>query len=59
MLKEENPKLTAYGECVGRKKIVGVCTDMMGGNSKVILKGHCIEFKYYVDGIHSGLTPPG
>ena len=24
-----------------------------------ILKGHCIEFKYYADGIHSGLTPPG
>ena len=24
-----------------------------------LLKGHCIEFKYYADGIHSGLTPPG
>ena len=24
-----------------------------------VLKGHCIEFKYYADGIHSGLTPPG
>ena len=23
------------------------------------LKGHCIEFKYYADGIHSGLTQPG
>ena len=23
------------------------------------LKGHCIEFKYYANGIHSGLTPPG
>ena len=23
------------------------------------LKGNCIEFKYYADGIHSGLTPPG
>ena len=23
------------------------------------LKGHCIEFKYYADSIHSGLTPPG
>ena len=22
------------------------------------LKGHCIEFKYYSDGIHSGLIPP-
>ena len=20
---------------------------------------HCIEFKYYADGVHSGLTPPG
>ena len=30
--------------------------------SKVLvqsLKGHCIEFKYNADGIHSGLTPPG
>ena len=26
---------------------------------KFMLKGHCIEFKYYADGIHSGLTPPG
>ena len=25
----------------------------------LLLKGHCIEFKYYADGIHSGLTPPG
>ena len=25
----------------------------------VALKGHCIEFKYYADGIHSGLTSPG
>ena len=25
----------------------------------ILLKGHCIEFKYYADGIHSGLTPPG
>ena len=23
------------------------------------LMGHCIELKYYADGIHSGLTPPG
>ena len=23
------------------------------------LKGHCIELKYYVDGIHYGLTPLG
>ena len=23
------------------------------------LKWGCIEFKYYADGIHSGLTPPG
>ena len=23
------------------------------------LKGHCIEFKYYADGIHSSLNPPG
>ena len=24
-----------------------------------LLKGPCIEIKYYADGIHSGLTPPG
>ena len=24
-----------------------------------LLKRGCIEFKYYVDGIHSDLTPPG
>ena len=28
-------------------------------NPTVGLKGHCIEFKYYADGIHAGLTPPG
>ena len=28
-------------------------------HSPALLKGHCIEFKYYADGIHSGLTPPG
>ena len=27
--------------------------------SNFFLKGRCIEFKYYADGIHSGLTPPG
>ena len=31
-------------------------TDRRGGEQ---LKGHCIEFKYYANGIHSGLTPPG
>ena len=25
----------------------------------ILLKRGCIEFKYYADGIHSGLTPPG
>ena len=28
-------------------------------NLFLTLKGHCIEFKFYADGIHSGLTPPG
>ena len=27
--------------------------------ASLVLKWHCIEFKYYPDGIHSGLTPPG
>ena len=29
------------------------------GKQILNLKGHCIEFKYYADVIHSGLTPPG
>ena len=29
------------------------------GLPRCLLKGHCIEFKYYAEGIHSGLTPPG
>ena len=29
------------------------------GSELALLKGHCIEFKYYADGIHSDLTPPG
>ena len=28
-------------------------------NAACTLKGHYIEFKYYADGIHYGLTPPG
>ena len=32
---------------------------LMGDFNIDLLKGHCIEFKYYADGIHSGLTPPG
>ena len=31
---------------------------MSDGRAFHYLKGHCIEFKYYADGIHSGLTPP-
>ena len=27
--------------------------------SVILLKRGCIEFKYYADAIHSGLTPPG
>ena len=26
---------------------------------QLLLKGHCIAFKYYADGIKFGLTPPG
>ena len=33
--------------------------DNLGNSTFLHLKGHCIEFKYYADGIHSGLTPPG
>ena len=28
-------------------------------NLQMLLKGHCIEFKYYADGIHSGISPQG
>ena len=45
---------------------VGLCITLhqhketaMKGEKVRNLKGHCIEFKYYADGIHSGLTPPG
>ena len=30
----------------------------MSGLTQVLKRG-CIEFKYYADGIRSGLTPPG
>ena len=33
--------------------------NLSGGSTTGNLKGYCIEFKYYADGIHSGLTPPG
>ena len=33
--------------------------DCQGLGKVRYLKGHCIEFKYYADGINSGLTPPG
>ena len=39
-------------ETVTREKYIGITVS----ND---LKGHCIEFKYYADGIHAGLTPPG
>ena len=33
--------------------------DRFPRSGRYTLKGHCIEFKYYAGGIHSGLTPPG
>ena len=36
-----------------------IAKDLLCGAGEKLLKGHCIEFKYYADGIHSGLTPPG
>ena len=54
---------------VGQKTERGLLCPGLGGHVPhsvgqdwlfwVVLKGHCIEFKYYADGIHSGLTPPG
>ena len=35
------------------------CSPPLTRSQERKLKGHCIEFKYYADGIHSGLTPPG
>ena len=29
------------------------------GNETLGLKRGCVEFKYYADAVHSGLTPPG
>ena len=44
------------------KKTLSMCvkgSKMWNALSQDIkLKGHCIEFKYYADGIHFGLTPP-
>ena len=47
-------------QTLSRSRESNVCSD----RSDIIqinghLKGHSIEFKYYADGIHSGLTPPG
>ena len=46
-----------------RTNVTAMCLSVYGvklGNSlSNNLKGHSIEFKYYADGIHSGLTPPG
>ena len=47
---------------VNRKRVPGLLGSKSCSLSKslqVYLKGHCIELKYYADGIHSGLTPPG
>ena len=33
--------------------------DHLQKTRNIYLKRGCIEFKYYADGIHSGLTPPG
>ena len=38
---------------------MSVVFEILLGREFHALKGHCIEFKYYADGIHSGLTPPG
>ena len=46
-----------------RTNINAMCLSVYGvklwNSLSTNLKGHCIEFKYYADGIHSGLTPPG
>ena len=41
--------------------LVGLATNGVFGSHirSFDLQGHCIEFIYYADGIHSGLTPPG
>ena len=45
--------ITVFGHCF-------LHTNMFVEKSEFMdLKGHCIEFKYYADGIHTGLTPPG
>ena len=49
------------------RKVIKIDTTMQllnadnrsGGSTTGNLNGHCIEFKHYADGIHSGLTPPG
>ena len=46
----------ATSELSSRWNLVGM---LSGIDALLGLKGHCIEFKYYADGIHTGLTPPG
>ena len=40
-------------------KVPSVSKEMELRSRRLGLKGHCIYFKYYADGIHYGLTPPG
>ena len=50
-------KLLGYG--IGGTVLRWINAFLSVRHQTVVLKGHCIEFKDYADGIHSGLTPPG
>ena len=41
------------------KKALNRITKLAAKITQSELKGHCIKLKYYADGIHYSLTPPG
>ena len=50
--------------CFKKKNCMYVHIDIYDSNNIIlsvysVIKRGCIEFKYYADAIHSGLTPPG
>ena len=58
----EKSKIKSIASRVRSSQIVGVWIPDYSyfykqNVSTGLLKGHCIEFKYYADGIHSGITP--
>ena len=45
--------------CIIESYKINTDVDQISYKNPRSLKGHCIKFKYYADGIHTGLTPAG